>query len=113
MSLFELLKQRDLLNVLFAVFMFSFGFGIILPILPFYSISFGATPFELGLLTATFAFMSLILSPVFGKISDSIGRKKVLAIGTTGFIIAYLVFAFADSLLLVFLARAIEGVSAA
>ncbi|MCR4335026.1 MAG: MFS transporter [archaeon] len=113
MSLMELLKQRDLLNVLFAVFMFSFGFGIILPILPFYSISFGATPFELGLLTATFAFMSLILSPVFGKIADSIGRKKVLAMGTTGFIIAYIVFAFADSLFLVFVARAIEGVSAA
>jgi len=108
-----MLKNRDLLTVLFSIFMFSFGFGIILPLLPFYSINFGATPFELGLLTATFAFMSLILSPVFGKLSDSVGRKKLLATGTIGFVIAYIVFAFADSLTMVFIARAIEGVSAA
>ncbi|MFH1392052.1 MAG: MFS transporter [Candidatus Diapherotrites archaeon] len=113
MSLFELLKNRNLLSVLFTVFMYSFGFGIILPILPFYSLNFGATPFELGLLTATFAFMSLILSPIFGKTSDSIGRKKIITIGTIGFVIAYIILAFADSLSMVFIARAIEGISAA
>ncbi len=113
MGLLDLLKQKDILNVLFAVFMFSFGFGIILPLLPFYSISFGAKPFELGLLTATFAFMSLILSPVFGRVSDSWGRKKVLAMGAFGFVIAYIIFAFADSLFMLFAARAIEGVAAA
>src|SRR3989338_7775130 len=113
MSMREMLKNRDLLTVLFSIFMFSFGFGIILPLLPFYSINFGATPFELGLLTSTFAFMSLVLSPIFGKISDSIGRKKVLAIGAGGFVIGYLIFAVADSLPMLFLARAIEGVAAA
>tara|TARA_Y100000310_G_scaffold344957_1_gene460780 strand:- start:7234 stop:8388 length:1155 start_codon:yes stop_codon:yes gene_type:complete len=107
------MKNKDLLSVLFAIFMYAFGFGIILPILPFYSLNFGATPFELGLLTATFAFMSLILSPVFGKASDSIGRKKIITIGTIGFIVAYIIFAFADSLFMVFVARAIEGIAAA
>ncbi|MEK6957810.1 MAG: MFS transporter [archaeon] len=113
MSLLALLKQKDILNVLFAVFMFSFGFGIILPLLPFYSISFGATPFELGLLTATFAFMSLVFSPIFGKISDKVGRKKVLGLGAGGFIVAYVIFAFANSLQMLFIARAIEGICAA
>ena len=113
MGLLELFKNKDILNVLFAVFMFSFGFGIILPLLPFYALSFGAKPFELGLLTGTFALMSLVFSPIFGKISDSIGRKKVLAAGAAGFVVAYIIFAFADSLFMVFLARAVEGFSAA
>lgn len=113
MALRSLLSDRRLLNVLFAIFMSAFGFGIILPILPFYSLNFGASPFDLGLLTATFAFMSLVFGPVFGKITDSIGRKKVLAFGTGGFVLSYIVFAVADSLFLVFVARALEGIFAA
>lgn len=93
--------------------MTAFGFGVILPILPFYAISLGAKPAELGMLTAAFAFMSLVFGPVMGKLADRFGRKKILLVGTAGFAAAYVLFAFTDSLAMAFLARAIEGVAAA
>ncbi len=112
MSFKEILSTPGIKPVLFTLFMTSFGFGVILPILPFYTLSLGAQPFELGMLTATFALMSLVFSPIMGKLSDKYGRKKILLLGTVGFAAAYLVFAFSDSLLMVFVARAIEGIAA-
>ncbi|MEM2138224.1 MAG: MFS transporter [Candidatus Anstonellaceae archaeon] len=99
--------------VLFTLFMTAFGFGVILPILPFYALSLGAAPAELGMLTATFAFMSLVFGPVMGKFADKYGRKKILLVGTAGFAAAYILFAFTDSLGMAFFARAIEGIAAA
>ena len=113
MSFREILATPGIKPVLFTLFMAAFGFGVILPILPFYTISLGAKPAELGLLTATFAFMSLVFSPFMGNLSDRIGRKTVIMFGTACFVIGYLIFALADSLLLAFIARAIEGVGAA
>ncbi len=113
LSFREILSVPGIKPVLFTLFMASFGFGVILPILPFYVLSLGAKPFELGMLTATFAFMSLLFGPFFGKLSDRVGRKKVLLMGTGGFVLAYLVFAVSDQLWMAFLARAIEGVAAA
>ena len=112
MSFKEVLKMPGIPALLFTQFMVAFGFGVILPILPFYTLSLGAQPFELGLLTATFALMSLICSPIFGKLSDRVGRKKVMMMGIGAFFLAYLVFAVSDSLWMAFLARAIEGVAA-
>ncbi|MBI5226436.1 MFS transporter [Candidatus Micrarchaeota archaeon] len=112
MSFKDVLKMPGIPAVLFTQFMVAFGFGIILPILPFYTLSLGAQPFELGLLTSTFALMSLVFSPMFGKLSDRIGRKKVMLMGIGGFFLAYLVFAVSDSLWMAFLARGIEGVAA-
>ena len=113
MSFKEILSVPGIKAVLFTLFMTSFGFGVILPILPFYALAHGATPAELGMLTATFAGMSLIFSPIMGKLADRYGRKRILQIGTAGFVIGYLVFAFSDSLPLLFVARAIEGIAAA
>ena len=89
----------------------AFGFGIILPILPFYALSLGAKPFELGMLTGTFAFMSLIFGPIMGKAADKFGRKKIIMLGLIGEVCGYLLFGFSHSLLLAFIARAIEGIS--
>jgi len=112
MSFKEILSTPGIKSVLFTLFMTSFGFGVILPILPFYALSHGATPADLGMLTATFAGMSLIFSPIMGKLADKFGRKKIMMIGTGGFVIGYLVFAFTDSLAMAFVARAIEGIAA-
>lgn len=113
MSFKEILSTPGIKAVLFTLFMTSFGFGVILPILPFYALSHGATPADLGMLTAVFAGMSLIFSPIMGKLADKFGRKKILMIGTGGFVIGYLVFAFTDSLAMAFVGRAIEGIAAA
>lgn len=113
MSFKEIISTPGIKSVLFTLFMTAFGFGVILPILPFYALSHGASPSDLGMLTATFAAMSLVFSPVMGKLSDRFGRKKILMLGTGGFVLGYLIFAFTDSLAMAFVARAIEGISAA
>ena len=113
MSFRDVLSTPGIKPVLFTLFMAAFGFGVILPILPFYALAHGAKPFELGLLTATFAFMGLLFGPIWGKLSDKYGRKKVLLISTAGFAASYVLCAFADTLFLVFAARGLEGVFAA
>ncbi len=113
MSFKELIDIPGVKPVMFTLLMTAFGFGVILPILPFYATSLGATPFELGMLTSVFAFMSLLFGPIAGKMADKYGRKKVLLAGTASFFIGYLIFAFTHSLQAAFLARAMEGVAAA
>lgn len=113
MSFKEILSVNGIKPVLFTLFMAAFGFGVILPLLPFYALSLGAKPFELGVLTATFAFMQLIFSPLFGKLGDKHGRKKVLLIGTAGFVVSYAIFAFSTTFEMAWFARALEGVFAA
>lgn len=113
MSFQDTLKTPGVAATLFTLFMTAFGFGVILPILPFYALAHGAQPAELGMLTATFAAMSLIFSPIMGKLADRWGRKRILLIGTTGFCVGYLLFAATDSLPMAFVGRAIEGIAAA
>ena len=113
MSFKVILKQEGIHSTLFTILFMAIGFGIILPILPFYSQTFGATPFDLGMLTAIFALISLIFSPIIGKYADKVGRKKVLLAGTAVFSFSYILFAFAPSLQILFVARAIEALAAA
>jgi MFS transporter, DHA1 family, multidrug resistance protein len=113
MSFKEILSKTEISIVLLTLLISSVGFGIILPIVPFYSEKFGATPFQIGMLTSVFALISLILAPMMGKLGDRIGRKKLLLGGTLGFVLAYIIFAFAPNLETLFIARAIEAVAAA
>lgn len=113
MSFKEILVKKEIQVTLFTLLVTSVGFGVILPILPFYAQTFNATPTDLGLLTAVFAFVNLLFAPIIGKYSDKIGRKKVLLGGTFGFSLAYLLFAFAQNLETLFIARALEGLMAA
>ncbi len=112
MSFKNILSTPGVTATLFTLFMMAFGFGVILPILPFYALAHGAQPIELGMLTATFAAMSLLFSPIMGKLADRYGRKRILLLGTAGFTIGYLVFAGTNSLTMAFVGRAIEGISA-
>lgn len=110
MSMKEVISISGIKQVLLTVFLTSIGFGIIIPILPFYSLSLGAKPFELGIIVAVFAFMSLIFSPIMGKLSDKHGRKKIILVGIFGYAISYIILAFSNSLPMVILGRAVAGI---
>lgn len=93
-------KQRKagLLLVFVTVFIDLLGFGIVLPLLPRYGRHFEADGFQLGLLMASFSAMQFLFAPIWGRISDRIGRRPVLIIGLLGSTISYALFGFATAL---------------
>ncbi len=100
-----------LLPILGITFIDILGFSILIPLLPFYMQRFGASPLTIGILFSTFAFCQLIAGPVWGNVSDRIGRKAVLIVSQVGATIGWTMLAFAPTLPVVFLARIIEGLS--
>jgi MFS transporter, DHA1 family, tetracycline resistance protein len=89
------------------------GFGIVLPLLPLYAKDFDANRFEMGALTASFSAMQFLFAPVWGRISDRVGRRPVLLIGLAGSVAFYTVFGFADSVPLLFVSRIGAGICGA
>lgn len=87
------------------------GFGILIPQLGVYGVKFGASPFTVGLLISVYSLLQLVAAPVLGRLSDRYGRRPVLLLSQLGSLGGYLLFAFAQSLPLLFLARVIDGVS--
>lgn len=104
--------QRQKLIVLFTVFVDVIGFGIVIPILPFYVGSFGASPFVITLLFASFAFFAFLSSPLLGALSDKVGRRPILIISITSTALGWIVFAGANSIPFLFLGRIIDGMAA-
>lgn len=89
------------------------GFGIVLPILPLWAEEFGASPVQIGIITASYAVMQLIFAPILGRLSDRHGRRPVILMALTGTVAAFLLIGIAQSLLVIFLARVLQGVAGA
>jgi multidrug resistance protein len=102
-----------LVIIFVTVFIDLLGFGIIIPLLPFYAESFGASALEIGLLGTSFSLMQFVFSPIWGRWSDRIGRKPIILVGLLGSCLSYVTLALADSLLLLFVARIIGGIAGA
>jgi MFS transporter, DHA1 family, tetracycline resistance protein len=94
------------------VFIDLVGFGLVIPLLPFYAQRFAASPPEMTMLFATFSLMSMLTAPLWGRLSDSIGRRPVLLISMAASALAYGWLAFADQLWMVFASRAFAGACA-
>ncbi len=105
---------RSPLVVLFlTVFIDLMGFGIVIPLLPIYAKQMNATPFTAGALIAVYSLMQLVFAPVWGRISDDIGRRPVLLMCLAGSALSYLLLAGAWRLEVLFLARVLAGVAGA
>lgn len=89
------------------------GFGMVMPIMPFYIESMGASATELGLLVAISPFIQLVASPIWGGVSDRRGRKPVLIIGLLGYGIAMLLFGLSTRLWMLFVARGVGALLSA
>lgn len=88
------------------------GFGIVIPLLPFYAERFQATPDVVTLVLATYSFTQLLSAPLWGRLSDRIGRRPVLLASLFGIALSYVWLGFADSLWVLFAARAVCGAMA-
>lgn len=100
-----------LLIIFLTVFIDMVGFGIVIPILPLYSETLHATPFELGMVLASFSLMQLIFTPILGRLSDRVGRKPVLTVCLFGTALGFLILGFAHTLWLLLLGRIIDGIT--
>lgn len=88
------------------------GFTIILPLLPFFSERLGASPTVVGEIVSLYAVCQLLAGPILGQWSDRIGRRPVLLLSQAGTLGGFLVLAFSTHIWMVFLSRAIDGLTA-
>ncbi|MCB0350063.1 MAG: MFS transporter [Bdellovibrionales bacterium] len=104
------MSKRPIFVIFLTVFIDLVGFGIIIPLSPYLARTFGATPFEIGLLMAVYSAMQFLFSPFWGRISDRVGRRPILLLSIAGTGLAHLLFYYADHLWILFLARTLAGV---
>src|SRR3954465_9188656 len=98
-----------LVVLMVTAFMDMVGVLMIIPLLPFYAQKMGAGGFVVGLLVSSFSIAQLLMAPVWGRLSDHYGRRPALIVGMTASAIAYIIFAYADSLWLLFFSRLVQG----
>lgn len=92
------MRKPSLLVVFLTVFIDLVGFGIVLPLLPIYSDTFGASGFMVGVIMASFSAMQFVFAPAWGRLSDRIGRRPVLLVSTAGAALSYTVFGYGSTL---------------
>ena len=102
-------NRRGLAVVFLVVFVDLAGFGIVIPILPFFARSFGASELVIGLLAATYSLMQFGFAPLLGSLSDRYGRRLVMVLSLGGAVLAWTVFGFATGLATLFVSRALAG----
>lgn len=110
--------RKHLAVLLVCLFVVMIGFGITLPVLPFYverlALREGATQgtvvLHVALLTAVYSFMQLIFAPLWGRWSDRIGRRPLILVGMAGYVLAQVMFGLSTSLWLLYVARVVGGV---
>ena len=107
------MKRSPLVILLLTVLLDLIGFGIVLPLLPTYAKALGANPFMIGLIAAIFSIMQFIFSPIWGKLSDKIGRRPVMLISIFITAISYLMLAQAATIPLLIFARGLSGTGSA
>jgi len=101
--------MAKLVVLMITAFIDMVGLLMIVPLLPFYAKSFGASAFMVGMLFSAFAIAQLLSAPIWGRFSDRYGRRPALLVGLAASAIAYVIFAYADSLWLLFLSRLVQG----
>ncbi len=104
-------NQKRLFTVIFLIaFLNLIGFGMIIPLLPYYAKTFAASTVDVGLLVSSYAIAQFIGAPIWGRISDRYGRRMPLLISHLGAIISYIIFGLANTLWLLFASRIFGGV---
>ncbi|MEJ2413035.1 MAG: MFS transporter [Anaerolineales bacterium] len=106
-------QKRNLILLYFTLVIILMGFGVLIPLEAFLVEKFGASGQALGALLALHALCQLLFSPIWGSISDSVGRKPILMIGAIGNAAALVMFGLSTHLWMLFVARALSGTFAA
>jgi len=105
--------KRAILVLLVSEFLVCLGISLVIPVMPFLKTSLHLTAFDMGVMTSLFALVQFVASPIVGRISDRIGRKKILVIGSLLYMLSEILFAVTNNLLMFDISRAVGGLSAA
>jgi DHA1 family multidrug resistance protein-like MFS transporter len=104
------LKNKNLWILFFTMIVVMLGFGMIIPIMPFYIKSFGASGSALGTLMAIYGLLQFLFAPFWGSLSDRYGRKPILMLGVLGNALSQLLFGLSTELWMLFAARSLAGI---
>lgn len=108
------MKKTPLAIIFLITFIDLLGFGIVIPIIPSYAeAGFGASDMMVGLVVASFSFAQLLFTPLWGRLSDRIGRRPVLLFGLALTVISYIMFGMAHSLEMLIVSRLLAGIGGA
>jgi DHA1 family tetracycline resistance protein-like MFS transporter len=107
------MKRSPLLVIFITVFIDLIGFGIVIPVLPFYveGTKFNASPSMVGLLFASYSVMQLVFTPILGGLSDKYGRRPILFLSLLGTSLGFLILGFATTVWMLFAGRIIDGIT--
>lgn len=103
-------NRKNVYILAFTLVVVMLGFGVVIPIMPFYIENLGAGGTELGLLVAAYATMRLIFGPIWGGLSDRYGRKPILMVGVLGYGMAMILFGLSTELWMLFASRILSGI---
>lgn len=106
----EKFLTRPLLIIFLTIFIDLVGFGIVIPLLPFYAEEMHATPFDIGILVSSFSLMQFLFSPVWGNLSDRYGRRPILFFTIIGSSIGYWIIGLANVLWMLYAGRILAGI---
>src|ERR1043166_7265959 len=107
------MKRSSLLVLFLTVFIDLIGFGMVIPFLSFYAREYGASGTTVGAVVGIYSIMQFFFAPVWGRMSDRIGRRPVILISLTASCIGYVLFGFARHLWVLFASRVIAGAGGA
>lgn len=107
------MRRASLLVLFLTIFIDLLGFGIVIPLLPYYARHYGASGRVVGMVVAVYSLMQFFFAPLWGRLSDRIGRRPVLLVSLSGSFCGYVLFALSESLPMLFVARLVAGVAAA
>src|SRR5690348_2114871 len=105
------MSHKRLLPVFFVVFIDLIGFGIVIPVLPFYAQKYGASAAQIGVLFGVFSLFQFLMAPVLGHLSDRFGRRPILALSLLGTSAAFLLTGLAQTFWMLLLARSLDGMT--
>ncbi|HEX8617212.1 MAG TPA: MFS transporter, partial [Thermoanaerobaculia bacterium] len=107
------MRRASLFVLFLTVFIDLIGFGMVIPFLSFYAREYGASGVMVGAVVGIYSIMQFFFAPVWGRLSDRVGRRPVLLISLTASTTGYLLFAFTRSLTLLFISRVVAGIGGA
>lgn len=109
----EKFLTKPIIIIFLTIFIDLIGFGIVIPLLPFYAENFQATPLDIGLLVSSYSLMQFVFAPVLGGLSDRYGRRPILFLSIIGSGVGYLLIGFAGALWMIYAGRVLGGVTGA